>query len=266
MSDDLVFLDTPPQPEAPEPVETPTEAPEPTEAQETPVEAKTEEHDPDEVPLTDEEHAERSRKKTGSQRAREAAQRERERAIRLEAENEALRRQLNGGKEESKAAVTPVDKPKPKAEDFDTHEDYLDALSDWKVDVKLAERERNAQAEKLAQSWEEKKSAARQKYDDFDEVFNEAPMPGPIVAGALLKHAAGVEIGYYLAKNPDTYKRLNAMKDPIDVAYEMASIASKIATPEKTKATSNAPRPPAPVRAAAPVPAKDNSARYEVGY
>lgn len=263
MSDDLVFLDTPPQPEAPEPVETPAETPEPTEAQETPVEAKTEDHDPDEVPLTDEEHAERSRKKTGSQRAREAAQREREARIRLEAELEALKRQAGITKEDAKAEVSTA---KPQPENFDDHASYVEALADWKLEQKLAERDQKTQAEKLAQSWEEKKTAARQKYDDFDEVFNEAPMPGPIVAGALLKHAAGVEIGYYLAKNPDTYKRLNAMKDPIDVAYEMASIASKIATPEKTKATSNAPRPPAPVRAAAPVPAKDNSARYEVGY
>lgn len=260
MSDDLEFLDTPSQPETPEPVETPTEAPEPTEAQETPVEAAP---DPDDVPLTDEEHAERSKKKTGSQRAREAAQREREARIRLEAELEALKRQTGVVKDELKAAA-PATKPQP--ENFDDHASYVEALADWKLEQKLAEREQKTKAEKLAEAWEEKKTVARQKYSDFDDVFNEAPMPAPIVAGALLKHDAGVEIGYYLAKHPDTYKRLNAMKDPIDVAFEMAAIASKIAPPEKTKTTSNAPRPPAPVRAAAPVPAKDNSGRYEVGY
>ena len=245
---DLEFLDADPTPQ-PEPV-----VPQPEEP-----EVKPEpEPDPEEVPLTDEEHAQKIHKKTGSQRAREAAQREREARIRAEAQLEALKTQL-GGKQEP---TIPVPTGKPKPEDFDTQEAFLDALSDYKVEQKLADREQKQRVAERTNAWESQKEAARAKYYDFDEVFNDAPMPVPVVAGAMLKHPAGVEIGYYLAKNPTDYRRIQALTDPVEIGFEMAAIAARIA-PDKPKSASNAPKPPVPVTAP-PVTQARPASRHEV--
>lgn len=243
---DLEFLDADPNPQS-DPV---APAPEP----EVKV-APEVESDPEDIPLTDEEHAQKAHKKTGSQRAREAAQREREARIRAEAQLEALRGQLGDKKPE---AVPIPNAGKPRAEDYETHEAFVEAL----LEHRLAEREQKQKAAERANAWEEQKGAARTKYPDFDEVFNEAPMPVPLVAGAMLKHPAGVEIGYYLAKNPTDYRRIQALTDPVEIGFEMAAIAARIA-PDKPKSASNAPKPPVPVTAP-PVTQQRQPSRHEV--
>src|SRR5690242_3493900 len=82
------------------------------------------------------EHAEAPKKKTGSQRAREALQREREARLRVEAELASLK----GGNK-------PVERPsgRPQADDFETHEAFVEALTDYKVSQALAEREKSVQ-------------------------------------------------------------------------------------------------------------------------
>lgn len=248
---DLEFLDADPTSQ-PDPVAPPVEEPE--------VKAEPEvEPDPEDVPLTDEEHAQKAHKKTGSQRAREAAQREREARIRAEAQLEVLKAQV-GGKQET-APVERTGRPNP--DDFETQAAYLEALSDFKVEQKLAEREQKQKAAERTTAWESQKETARTKYADFDEVFNEAPMPVPLVAGAMLKHPAGVEIGYYLAKNPTDYRRIQALTDPVEVGFEMAAIAARIASPDKPKSASSAPKPPVPVTAP-PVTQQRQASRHEV--
>lgn len=248
---DLEFLDADPTPQ-PEPVPAPV-------ADEPVAQTESEPPDPEDVPLTDEEHAQKAHKKTGSQRAREAAQREREARIRAEAQLEALRGQLGDKKPE---AVPIPNTGKPRAEDFETHEAFVEALTDYKLEQKLADREQKQKVAERTNAWESQKEAARTKYPDFDEVFNEAPMPVPVVAGAMLKHPAGVEIGYYLAKNPTDYRRIQALTDPVEIGFEMAAIAARIA-PDKPKSASNAPKPPVPVTAP-PVTQQRQASRHEV--
>lgn len=250
---DMEFLDADPTPQ-PDPVPPPAEEPE------VKPEAEVEQPDPEEVPLTDEEHAQKVHKKTGSQRAREAAQREREARIRAEAQLEVLKGQLGGNKQDT----APVDRSvKPRAEDFETHEAFVEALTDFKLEQKLADREQKQKAVERSNAWEQQKEAARTKYADFDEVFNDAPMPVPVVAGAMLKHPAGVEIGYYLAKNPTDYRRIQALSDPVEIGFEMAAIAARIASPDKPKSASSAPKPPVPVTAP-PVTQQRQTSRHEV--
>lgn len=234
---------TPYQEEAPveEPVETPeipeTPVPEPEEV---------EEQEPEEP-----EHAEQPKKKTGSQRAREALQREREARLKAEAERDALK-----GTQQPKPVVT--GRPDPNA--FETHEEFVEALTDWKVSQALTTRAQQTEHEKQRERWEEQKEAVREKYQDFDEVFENAPMPSPLVANALLKHKVGAEIAYYLGTHPAEYKRIDRLNDPMEVGFEMAEIAAKLAAPPGVKPTSKAPAPITPTRGSAA------AAKSEGGY
>lgn len=229
------------------PVEEPVETPE---APETPVP----EHEEAEEPEPEEpEHAEQPKKKTGSQRAREALQREREARLRAEAERDALK-----GTQASKPVERPSGKPAPDA--FETHEEFIDALTDWKVSQALTTRAQQTEQEKQRERWEEQKEAVREKYQDFDEVFENAPMPSPLVANALLKHKVGAEIAYYLGTHPAEYKRIDRLNDPMEVGFEMAEIAAKLAATPGAKPTSKAPAPITPTRGSAA------AAKSEGGY
>lgn len=234
---------TPYQEEAPveEPVETP-------ETPETPVPEpeEVEEQEPEEP-----EHAEQPKKKTGSQRAREALQREREARLKAEAERDALK-----GSQPAK----PIQTGKPDPDAFDTQQEFIDAHVRWEVSQALAARAQQTEQEKQRERWEEQKEAVREKYQDFDEVFENAPMPSPLVANALLKHKVGAEIAYYLGTHPAEYKRIDRLNDPMEVGFEMAEIAAKLGTPAAAKPTSKAPAPITPTRGSAA------AAKSEGGY
>lgn len=244
---DLEFLDAQPEPQPSDDGGTPAVA-EPVAG--TPEPVSTE---PEEPLLTDEEYREHQKKKTGSQR-------EKERRIKAEAELELLRAQL---KPQEAAPAAPAQIGKPKPEDFDTNEEFTEALTDWKVDQKLAQVQHKTEAQKQNEAWSAKLADARTRYKDFDETIAEAPSPSPIVAGALLKHSLGADIGYYLATHVDEYHQLNRMLDPVEVAFKAAEIAAKV-QPGKPKQTSNAPRPPTPVTAPPVTGAKKAEGRHEV--
>lgn len=201
----------------------------------------------------EEEHEDKPKKKTGSQRAREIAQRERERAARLEGENEALRRQLGIKPEEKK--VLPAGKPR--VDDFDTHEAFVEALTDWKVDQKFQAQTQKQDQTSKNQTWEQRKEAARSKYEDFDEVLDasgDVPM-SPVMAEAMLGSEVGGDLAYHFATHPEDAKKIAAMS-----AYEagraIAKIEAGFSTQPKPKPTS-APKPPSPVKTPASAPPRD---------
>ncbi len=95
---------------------------------------------------------------------------------------------------------------------------YLADLTDYKVDLKLAERDKAAQdrADQAAQSesltaldtqWNEKAAAAVEKYPDFEEKVVESAAAGdwacpPLVAAAISSSDVGADVAYHLASNP----------------------------------------------------------------
>jgi hypothetical protein len=187
---------------------------------------------------TPEEEAKR-KQKTGSQRAREKAQR-------LEAENEALRKLLLN---QQPATPPPAPEPtgKPVAENFETHEAWVEALTDWK----LEQRQKTLQAEnaqKAAQTaWESKVSEGRNKFPDFEEVLADAPPPSPEVAKRMVKPGTTPEMIHYLATHLDEYEKINKLRDPDDVSDAFSEIKHKLKANQKPVTKSNAPPPITPV-------------------
>lgn len=130
---------------------------------------------------------------------------------------------------------------------FATYEDYVDALTDWKTDEKLAafkseaskESEAKAKDAEIAQvnkqieeMWKAKVNEARKKYADFDEFALNKDLPvkaGSVVDAWCLDSEIGAEILYHFGKNPKELDKINAMS-PFAAAREMTRLEDKLSS------------------------------------
>jgi hypothetical protein len=155
-------------------------------------------------------------------------------------------------KEEPKEEVSQTP-DKPTRDKFASDEEFVDALTDWKLDRRQ---------EKQAQEQEQKAKVqplfeAREKFaatvDDYHEVMRAATdVP---VSQSMLPYLQdpeiGNELGYFLAKNPDEAKEL-AKKGPAALAKAIVELQPRFkpdASSEKSPVIpmSKAPPPPTPV-------------------
>ncbi len=126
-------------------------------------------------------------------------------------------------------------KAKPKADDYDTHDAYVEALTDWKLDERLAKQEREAKdteerkrITKLDEDWKKQKDAARDHYDDFDDVINNEEILVPnIVADTFLNSPIGAHIAYWWGSHPEKVEELIKLS-PVALAREMGKIEDRI--------------------------------------
>lgn len=167
----------------------------------------------------------------------------------------------------SASATTPTSESKPKAaegkpkpESFDTHTDYVEALTDWKTETKLQERDAKQFKEtfdreqtKIVSSYTEKEKAFSAKNADFADVISEVDHI-PISASLrdiLLTSDTGPQLAYELAKNPEDYARI-AKLPPLACAREIGKLeyrlSSKSSSSESVeKKITKAPKPIDPV-------------------
>jgi hypothetical protein len=150
-----------------------------------------------------------------------------------------------GAKPAEAPAQTELVRPDPNDEKYEFGEadpKFLEDLTDWKVDVRLAERDKKADAEasqaelstKLAAidtAWEAKVEQGAEKYADFNEVVIESAAAGewpcqPMVAAAISESPVGHDVAYYLAKNPDIAEVIDAQleTEPVRAAEQFGYI------------------------------------------
>lgn len=232
------------------------------------------ETDAEEVPMTDEEHAaaEAKRKKTGSQRLKE-------RNARLEAELEFYKAQLYTAAPPQDApqppphaiqpqVQTPTVPGKPDLNQFDSYEAYQEALTDWKVEQKLAERaqmeamqRRQAEIEQVKTQYLAKVEQTKAAHADFDDVVTPMLVHAVDRLGlgeAIATSEVGPQVLYHLGKNPEDLKRIAGL-NPLAAARELGRLESRLvqSTPKPTtsqtptKPTAPAAAPLAPVRGGA---------------
>jgi hypothetical protein len=186
------------------------------------------------------------------------AQREAERkAEQLQREIEELKKggTKPEGKKETKAA-DPDEPKKPKQEDFDTFEEFIDKLTDYKADLRDYHREKKEREKKQAEAqesfkktWEKKKDTAREKFDDFDEVMETAgDTPISRVMHSIINESEiGPQLGYYLATHPEEAAAIKDMT-PYAATKAMAKIEDKLTdskpAEDKKQAKKELPKPP----------------------
>jgi len=160
---------------------------------------------------------------------------------------------------------------KPKLEQFEKVEDYVEAVADWKLQTAQQEQSRQYEAQRIKQVQNEVQAKAQSVFElaeqdpEFDnEVFESLPVSDPM-AYAIMDSDIAPKLMVYLQKNPDEVDRI-AKLSPARQAAEIGKMEAKLSVVEKVK-TSNAPAPIKPVgsRGGAPSgnPAEMTQAQYE---
>ena len=160
-------------------------------------------------------------------------------ANRLKAELEQMRAQLAPKQKE------------PQMSDFDTFDDYTEALAEYKFNQKAQAQQQQAsqqqQAQKVAQDWQSKVEKVRAVAPDFDEAFaNVAEITfAQSTLDAVAGHEKGAEIAYLLGKNVGEAYRIAALP-PYQQLMAIGELAARTNVP-KPKTVSTAPAPVKPV-------------------
>lgn len=180
---------------------------------------------------------------------------------RLRAELEFLRSQQPQPQQAQPAQQAQQPSQAPKLEQYNSIEEYLDALADHKASQKFDHlaKEREAkesqtrqqkEVAKLHEGYTKQTEQARQAYEDFDDVVQDPDLPiSQAMAEAIMRSSNGADVAYYLGKNPDQAARIASL-DPFSAAVEIGRIAATVVRPQPRK-TSNAPPPIQPVGARA---------------
>lgn len=148
---------------------------------------------------------------------------------------------------EQKPAV-PVNKPT--VDQYGTYEDYLEALSDWKVEQRLsterAERERQAQEESKRNkslTYAERVEKALTKYEDYEQIAHGRHWPmTDDMQEAILESEMGPDIAYYLGNNPEEAARISRLS-PAAQNRELGKLEAKLSLPYPKPKTTTAPPP-----------------------
>ena len=170
----------------------------------------------------------------GKRLAREQRKWEREQQQRL-AEQEARQR-----------APAPADIV---PDQFDTYEDYAEALAERKAEELLAKREAARQQAELLEAYHDREEAARDKYDDFEQVAYNPELPvTEVMAQSIQASDVGPDVLYWLGSNPKEAARI-ARLPTILQAKEIGKIEAVMTSNPPVRKTSTAPAPIAPVTA-----------------
>lgn len=170
----------------------------------------------------------------GKRLAREQRKWEREQAQRL-AERESQQR-----------TAPPADLS---PEQFETYDDYAEALAERIAEEKLAKREAARQQQALLEQYHDREETARDKYDDFDQVAYNPELPvTEVMAQSIQASEVGPDVLYWLGVNPKEAERISRLS-PILQAKEIGKIEATMASNPPVRKTSTAPAPIAPVTA-----------------
>jgi len=182
----------------------------------------------------------------------------------LLAENKSLKARLQPVAEKPKEPAEVEAKPEPKAEDYETVDAYLKALTDHRVSeaIRLDREARVAEQQKaeversnqeISDKWNSLTEESRKKHKDFDAIALVDDLPvveGSVLDRWLINSDLGAEMLYYYGTNRDELTKLNAMS-AFDAARELTKLELKLgespvtekAKPAPTKVT-QAPPPP----------------------
>ena len=135
---------------------------------------------------------------------------------------------------------------KPLKVDFDDEDEYIEALTDWKIEKKLGKTQQiaakdeqiEAEQDAVKESYGELDNAidsGKEKYEDFtDLVMDKDLVISSEVTQILLDTEIPEDIMYYLASNPEESERISNL-DPLRVAKEIGKIENSLETAEKNE-------------------------------
>ena len=137
----------------------------------------------------------------------------------------------------------------PPIEQFNSPDEYADALAERKAEELLARREQAKAQSAIIESYHDLEEDARTKYDDFEQVAYNPKLPiTDAMAQTIQASEVGPDMAYYLGSNPKEADRISRLS-PLQQAKELGKIEAKLADNPVVKKTSSAPAPIAPITA-----------------
>lgn len=140
---------------------------------------------------------------------------------------------------------------KPKLEQFEKVEDYVEAVAEWKLQSHQQAQLRQAEEQQARKFQNEIQSKAQSVFDlaeqdpEFDsEAFSALPVSDPM-AFAIMDSDIAPKLMIHLQNNPDEVSRI-AKLPPARQAAEIGKIEVKLSAPKEVK-VSKAPAPVKPV-------------------
>jgi hypothetical protein len=164
---------------------------------------------------------------------------------------------------------------KPKVEDFQTYEDFVEALADWKADQKATARagevkkeiddrlaaERQADVDQAtARAQQQILTSYAARVDEFrkthpdlnaalEQVDSDEYVVPPMMRAHILQSDIGPALQYHLAKNPDDFRRIAALP-PGPMLVQLGKLEARldVATPGPTSAAAPVTRATPPIK------------------
>jgi hypothetical protein len=187
--------------------------------------------------------------------------------------NAELQRQLEEARKtpptEAAAANTtkqtdtaPGAKPRPEMKDFASIEDWTDAVTDWKLEQKEAQKQAAAAQEAQKQKQAEARTKVEnivaegtKKYgEDFADAVDAMKSVPPHIAKAVIDSDLSTALVNALGNDPAELKRITALPEH-RALVEIGKLEAKLAEPQTSpaKRATSAPKPPSTInRATAP--------------
>lgn len=136
--------------------------------------------------------------------------------------------------------VEAVGKPDPNT--FDSHQDYVEALTDWKIEekdrlkeVKAKEAQFKTEFQKQVTTFQSKVAEFSKATPDFDDVVSDVddiPLNHSI-QDAIITSEFGPALMYELSKNREQLLKLNSMS-PVAAAREIGRIEARLSSGQET--------------------------------
>jgi len=134
----------------------------------------------------------------------------------------------------------------PPIDQFET----VDAYAEAKALELIRQRDQQREQTQILESYNEREEAAREKFDDFEQVaYNPNLKITQVMAQAIQSSEVGPEVAYHLGTNPKEAERISKLA-PILQAREIGKLEAKLSEAPPVKKTSSAPAPISPVKAA----------------
>lgn len=143
----------------------------------------------------------------------------------------------------TKSRPAPVeDNGPPNPDDFKTVAEYTDALTDYKLEKKLAEYRQNEAARtqqeaaaKMFNAHQERLAKAMKEIPDFEEITSIDVNLPPHISQHIVESEVGPLLGYHLAKYPEERDRIFKLS-PVRAVAELGKLEMKLEKPAKVEA------------------------------
>jgi hypothetical protein len=222
--------------------------------------AETDEEAADEAEEEESDDTEEAKPKKSTRADRYKVQRER--LIRLEAENAQLRSRAGGSLSTAQLNehVESVIGAEPQEKDFESYLDYEREKTAWLLDkrqvmretvkgIKQGQQERARQMQENVERHQERVEEFRtrngdESVKDFDSVMAKAKdmLVSPTVEELILESDKSAHLQYFFARNPQRLEKINRMDDRT-AAREIGHIEARLSLPQaKTKSAAPPPK------------------------